>query len=67
LFHRFELILFSLSLASAHITDYSHAKYIPIVDGRVLVWEEFAYVKHSANLSEYMRIVDETVSLVNAN
>jgi len=54
----------SLSLASAHITDYSRAKYIPIVDGQILVWENFAYVRHSANLSEYARVVEETVGLL---
>lgn len=53
-----------MSLASAHITDYSHAKYIPIIDGQVLVWEEYAYVKHSANLSEYERVIEETVKLI---
>lgn len=53
----------SLSLASARVTDYSNAKYIPIMDGRILVWEYFAYVKHSANLSEYARVVEETVNL----
>jgi len=25
-----------------------------------LVWEEFAFVRHSANLSEYRRVVEET-------
>jgi len=49
-----------LTVASAHITDYSKAKFIPIVDGRILVWEEFAFVRHSANLSEYRRLVEET-------
>ncbi|KAH8413957.1 hypothetical protein KR009_008454, partial [Drosophila setifemur] len=58
------MLFFFLSLASAHITGYSRAKYIPIVDGEILVWEEYAYVKHSANLTEYMRVVDETTSLV---
>jgi len=58
--YRFTIIplLFFLTVASAHITDYSKA--IPIVDGRILVWEEFAFVRHSANLSEYRRVVEET-------
>jgi len=37
---------------------------IDVIDGKVLVWEEFAYVRHSANLSEYRRVVDETDSMV---
>jgi len=35
---------------SAHITNYLQARYI-------LLWEELAYVTHSANLSEYMRVI----------
>jgi len=64
-FHRSKIIpiLFSLTMASAHITDYSQAKYIPIIDGRILVWEEFAFVRHSANLSEYRRVVEETENM----
>jgi len=30
-----------------------------------LVWEEFALVKHSANLSEYRRVVEETDGMTN--
>jgi len=48
---------------SARVTDYSQTRYIPIIDGEILVWEELAYVTHSANLSEYMRIVEETSSM----
>lgn len=57
------ILLLSLSLASAHITDYTRAKYIPIVDKQILVWEEFAYVRQSANLLEYARLEDETIAL----
>jgi len=47
----------------ARSTDYSQANYIPVIDGKVLVWEEFAYVRHSANLSEYKRAIEETDSM----
>jgi len=49
-----------LTLTSARVTDYSQAKYIPIIDGRILVWGEFAFVTHSTNLSVYKRVVEET-------
>jgi len=52
-----------LSLMSAHITNYSQARYIPIIDGETLVWEELAYVTHSVNLSEYIRVIEETSSM----
>ncbi|KAH8362335.1 hypothetical protein KR093_005880, partial [Drosophila rubida] len=57
------IVLLCLTLASAHIADYSRAKYIPIIDGEVLIWEEFAYVTHTGNLSEYTRILDETTDM----
>jgi len=58
-------LLFLLTITSAHVTDYSKAKYIPIVDGRILVREEFAFVQHSANLSEYSCVVEETDGMNN--
>jgi len=51
-------------LASAHVTDYSQARYIPVIDGEILVWEEFAYVTHTANLSEYGRVIEETTNMI---
>lgn len=51
-------------MASAHVTDYSQARYIPVVDGEILVWEEFAYVTHTANLSEYGRVIEETTNMI---
>jgi len=47
-------------MALAYITDYSQAKYIPVIDGRILVWEQFAYVRHSVNLLDYRRVIEET-------
>jgi len=29
----------------------------------VLLWDEYAYVKHTANLSEYMRRLDDTTNI----
>lgn len=58
----FLLSLFLVGTA-ARVTDYSHAKYIPIVEGEVLVWEEFSFVRHTANISEYDRMVKETIGL----
>jgi len=36
-----------------------------IVNGRILVWEKFAFVKHSANLLEYKRVVEELDRMTN--
>ncbi|KAH8280173.1 hypothetical protein KR054_007456 [Drosophila jambulina] len=51
-----------LSTASARITDFSHAKYIPALDGNVLVWERYGLVSHSTNLSEFASIIDSTLT-----
>ncbi|KAH8332277.1 hypothetical protein KR074_008542 [Drosophila pseudoananassae] len=53
-----------LSTASARITDFSHAKYIPVLDGNVLVWEQYGLVRHSTNLSEFASIIDSTVRML---
>ncbi|KAH8339636.1 hypothetical protein KR074_002916 [Drosophila pseudoananassae] len=53
-----------LSTASAKITDFSHAKYIPVLDGNVLVWEQYGLVRHSTNLSEFASIIDSTVRML---
>ncbi|KAH8324744.1 hypothetical protein KR074_000732 [Drosophila pseudoananassae] len=53
-----------LSTASARITDFSQAKYIPVLDGNVLVWEQYGLVRHSTNLSEFASIIDSTVRML---
>jgi len=47
------MMLMSLVVANARITDFSEAKYIPVLDGDVLVLEQRDLLKHSSNLSEY--------------
>lgn len=37
---------------------------IPIKDGKVLVWEQRNYLRHSSNLTEFNSIVDDTEKLV---
>ncbi|KAH8294430.1 hypothetical protein KR054_002016 [Drosophila jambulina] len=53
-----------LSTASARITDFSHAKYILVLDGNVLVWEQYGLVRHSTNLSEFASIIDSAVRML---
>jgi len=61
---RFALVtLIILAVANARITDFSHAKYIPVVDGDVLVFEHRNCLRHSSNLSDYIYMVDETKKL----
>jgi len=45
-FHRRRIfILLSLSLVSEHITNYSQARYISIIDGEILVWKQAACMR----------------------
>ncbi|KPU81751.1 uncharacterized protein Dana_GF27280, partial [Drosophila ananassae] len=45
------------------VTDYTHARYIPITDGTALVWEHRNYFRHSSNLTEFSIMIDETAKL----
>lgn len=57
------MTLILLSTTHARITDFSHASYIPILDGNVFVWEQHSYVRHSTNLSNFVSIIDDTIKL----
>lgn len=54
------IIFYTLAIAQARITDFSHANYIPVIDGNVLVFEQRDFLKHTSNLSDFKRIIDET-------
>nr|AAA28601.1 ORF3 [Drosophila virilis] len=45
------------------ITDFSHANYIPVFDGEVLVFDQRSYLRHSSNISEFVSMIDETERL----
>lgn len=47
----------------ARITDCAHSNYVPILDGGVLVWDQYDYLRHSANLSNCARLTDETINI----
>lgn len=49
---------------SAKLIDYSHADYIPIHDGDIIIWKDYNYLKHSTNLTLYDTIIDETNKLM---
>jgi len=34
------IVLITLAVVNARVTDYSHAQYIPVTDGIALVWEQ---------------------------
>nr|ABQ84941.1 env [Drosophila melanogaster] len=57
------MMFIPLVVANARITDFSHANYIPVLDGDVLVFEQRDLLKHSSNLSEYASMIDETQNL----
>lgn len=56
-------MLMSLVVANSRITDFSHANYIPVVEGYVLIFEQQDLLKHSSNLSEFAIMIDETRKL----
>lgn len=43
--------------------DYSNSNYIPIMDGEVIIWQDFNYLRHTTNLTMYSEIADETQHL----
>lgn len=53
-----------LGLVQSRIIDYSHSIYIPIIDGKVLVWEQRDYLRHSSNQTEFNAIADDTEELI---
>lgn len=53
----------AFTLAAARIADYSQSDYIPISDGNVVVWESHGYLRHTTNLTEFARMVEETKGL----
>lgn len=57
------MMLMSLVVANARITDFSHANYIPKLDGSVLVFEKRDLLKHSSNLPEFAIMIDKTRKL----
>lgn len=54
------IIIFYTAIALARITNFSHANYIPVIDGSVLVFEQRDFLKHTSNLSDFKSIIDET-------
>jgi len=47
------IIIITLTDAITKFNDYSHARYIPIEDGDVTIWDKFGYIGHSTNISSY--------------
>jgi hypothetical protein len=54
-----------MTTTTAKLTDYSSSDYIPLVDGNVVIWKNFEYLRHSSNLSMYSEIAEETKALMN--
>ena len=46
------------------IIDYTHADYIPIYDGDIILWDDYGYIKHAANLTNFEDAINETNNLV---
>lgn len=58
------LVLLILTTALARIIDYSHSDYIPILDGDVVVWGDYGYLRHTTNLSVYYEAANETIKVM---
>ncbi|XP_032289313.1 retrovirus-related Env polyprotein from transposon gypsy isoform X1 [Drosophila virilis] len=56
-------ILSIMSMTTARVTDYSHADYIPIMDGDILLWDSYGYLRHTTNLTDYRTMTAETMKL----
>jgi len=61
--HRLAVIFLILSIANARMTDFSHLKYIPVLEGNGLVWKQYGLVRRSTDLSEDSNISDSTVRM----
>lgn len=55
------MILSSMALTAARVTDYTQADCIPIVD--ILLWDEYGYLRHTTNLTHYRTVTEETMKL----
>jgi len=58
-------VLLLVTISTAKLTDYSTSDYIPLVDGNVVIWKDYGYLRHSSNLSMYSEIAEETKLLMN--
>lgn len=58
-------MLLLVTISTAKLTDYSTSDYIPLVDGNVVIWKDYGYLRHSSNLSMYWEIAEETKLLMN--
>lgn len=42
------------------LNDYSHADYIPIIDGDLTIWDRYGYLGHTSNITSYETYVEDT-------
>jgi len=54
----------TLTEATLRLKDYSHADYIPIVDGDVTIWDSYTYLGHTTNLTSFETYIEETWKLI---
>lgn len=57
------MIVLPLRIVTAKLMDYSSSDYIPIMDGDVIVWKDFDYLRHTTNMTTYSEMADETEHL----
>ncbi|GBP98456.1 Retrovirus-related Pol polyprotein from transposon gypsy [Eumeta japonica] len=60
---RILLLVLPLWRVTSKLTDYSNSDYIPIVDGNVIIWQDFDYLQHTTNLTVFSEMADETKHL----
>lgn len=49
------------------LNDYSHADYIPIIDGDLTIWDRYGYLGHTTNIASYETYVEDTRPYVKLN
>jgi len=49
--------------ATVKLNNYRNAYYIPIVDGDIVIWDSYGYLRHSTNLTSYEDFEDQTEAM----
>lgn len=50
----------TLTITTMKLNDYSHADYIPIIDGDLTIWDRYGYLGHTSNITSYETYVEDT-------
>lgn len=57
-------MFFFIGFSSAKILDYSSAQVIPIIQGNVAVYNDYVYLIHTTNISDFRDMLQQSVDLI---